>query len=49
MYKSEHSGENNSVIEIPLIDDTKEKKGNTYPPLKSPAATEKTVHCGAFF
>ena len=34
MYKSEHSGENNSVIEIPLFDDTKEKYGNTYPPLK---------------
>lgn len=36
MYKSEHSGENNSVIEIPLFDDTKENKEILILPLKAP-------------
>ena len=40
MYKERTGGHNRSS--------TKEKR-NTYPPLKSPAATEKTVRCGAFF
>ena len=34
MYKSEHSGENNSVIEIPLFDETDKRRIRKY--LSSP-------------
>ena len=48
MYKSEHSGENNSVIEIPLFDDTKENKEILILPLKAPLQPKKRFAVGFF-
>ena len=48
MYKSEHSGENNSVIEIPLFDDTKENKEILILPLKAPLQPKKRFAVGLF-
>lgn len=40
MHKKQKTGENRTIIEIPLFDETKDKEGNTYPPLKTPLCKE---------